>query len=266
MCLDGFALKSPPDGICYSCDITCRTCQALSQSDCVTCPITRRLTYNNAGPGICLCILGFKEQNPRQGSCVVGDCAVVTPGCINCDVNGCTQCSWSLNFNPVPVAKQCTCMIGYYFNPSTSTCVPCKTACASCGPGGVCSTCYKGAIFSVGECFCPTGTYVNKLVESCIACSVHGCLTCESDTCTACQRPWIYINGGCVCPDQTYLLYGQCTNCPTGCGLCSVAGCSLCIPNYFMLNGVCTNNCPDTFVGVDGVCVTCPTNCKTCSS
>ena len=264
-CLPGFTPRIPADGTCYKCDVTCATCQGPSQSDCLTCPGTRSLFSSSAGAGVCYCLVGFTEQNPRQADCIVGSCSAVTTGCTNCTTAGCSQCSESLNFNLTPVAGVCRCKPGYYFNTPTSTCVACGAGCLSCTSAGVCNSCYQGATQTAGGCACPNGTYANTTTLACVACTIVGCGVCPSNTCTGCISPWVYVSGDCKCPDQTYLANGACVNCPTGCRLCNNTGCNSCNSANFLLNSACLSTCPDTFVGVSGVCLNCPTNCRTCS-
>ena len=178
VCASGFTQTTPFDGTCYKCDITCLTCQGPSQSDCLTCPTTRDLFSTSSGPGVCYCIVGFTEQNPRQADCIVGNCSLVTVGCTNCAPSGCTQCSESLNFNPTPVGGACQCKSGFYFNAPTNTCVQCPAGCLTCGAGGVCNLCYQGAVLSGGSCTCPVGTYPRPSTTSCANCAMIGCATC----------------------------------------------------------------------------------------
>lgn len=265
-CLSGFAPSPTTPGTCVPCHYTCLTCSGLTQAECTGCSSTRQLVEINPGVGTCNCKSNF---NPVAGQpdCVVGNCAALYRGCVNCNATVCLLCSTALNYNPTPSSQGCECKAGFAYSLSADRCVSCGTACQNCSSLTTCGQCYGNATQTGTTCSCPIGTYADATSLTCVGCSMVGCSVCEANTCTACRLPWNYTAGTCICPDQTFPSGGQCLNCSTGCRLCqSSTVCTSCLSNYFLLNGVCNTTCPDTFVGINRECINCPTNCRVCSS
>lgn len=178
------------------------------------------------------------------------------------------------------------CVAGMYPDTSLdpSTCVLCKSPCATCTQETVCLTCLSGFYFFNGSCSsdCPADTSIkNNSTQTCDACNAI-CLKCSgtTSTCTACNSPLVFYNGSCQteCPSGGTLApsNGVCTACNSVCLYCSgtitfCTACNLSSSNIFLMNNTCLSSCPMYYYNQSstGSCLTCESaniNCINCSS
>ena len=118
-CMDGFyeALQA-----CYPCDITCKTCFALS-TNCTSCDLTTRYLLNNQ----CLCREGYFQNGLGCSLCAINcrTCLTSASYCLTCNTTHFTVLNGST----------CICSPGQYQNPTTLICYACNPKCATCsGP------------------------------------------------------------------------------------------------------------------------------------
>lgn len=126
-----------------------------------------------------------------------------------------------------------------------NSCQDCDPSCAKCsGVLSNCTSCATGYYFYLNECVLncppPTNPY-NKICTLCI----EPCATCTSipDQCQSCLGSLLLLNNSCVtsCPINGYYQSdSSCLPCTNNCLSCqSLAACSLCENNYYILSGSC---------------------------
>jgi hypothetical protein len=181
-----------------------------------------------------------------------------------CDAQG--TCICNAGFAPNPDKTSCPdCKEGYF--KSGTECKPCTPGCKQCDPNGICSECQPGfQVDGSGKCI------QDPNISAPISCIDPFCEICSvAQVCLQCKLPTLNLEGNCVTPnDSNGKCLGQatanqsfvadstqqiCQPCPSTCLDCSIQGfnagstfdnmqCTLCIPGYFLNNGVCVKNCP----------------------
>ena len=165
--------------------------------------------------------------------------------------------------------KNCfECPLGYFLTGNT-TCTLCNLAagmlyCSSCVNTTTCSSCFSGY-------------YLNQTSSLCFKCDylMEGCSTCANATyCYECNSNYLINLANRQC--QT------CANNQTGCLTCNTTTCLTCMPEYYLLAGVCTRcnsaklnclrcssagscvQCVFGFYSSGGNCLSCNANCQFC--
>ena len=219
----------------------------------------------------------LKAYDPSTGCCVSScpdqtglDVSLVLPFCVSCN----TQAGLFYN----PNNGTCTCLAGYYLDPSTTfQCFPCSALfcdiCEATDPTK-CTTCATGAILNTVTftCTCGDGYFVNGTV--CQKCP-YKCQTCSSPdgscvTCVDSQRR--DLAQGCACISGYYDSGSvNCSACMSSCLTCNDGStCASCDATKFrMLSGTictCMNGYYEFFnVDQSRECKLCNPECLTCS-
>ncbi|BFU23647.1 protein kinase domain containing protein [Entamoeba histolytica] len=157
------------------------------------------------------------------------------------------------------------CKIGYYLDPTTSTCRTCKEECTSCISLSQCNSCKSGYYSINGDCILSAGNCDRFIVgntQSCLECKEgyyrnsslmcdvcpEGCRCVNPDFCTSCFSGYFktpdmlwcesttslthctnITTEGCIkCEEGTYLSNGRCIKCGTGCKTCKTSGDNSC--------------------------------------
>ncbi|EAR84078.3 histidine acid phosphatase family protein (macronuclear) [Tetrahymena thermophila SB210] len=163
------------------------------------------------------------------------------PNCLTCFGTASYQCG--------------SCVKGYFYNPTASSCSQCKGTCLTCTSLTTCQT-------------CQAGSYLNSS-STCVSCSI-GCSSCNQSGCLQCTDSKASVNSSkvCVCQSGFYLdSNGVCQACSLGCSTCNQSGCLQCSDSKASpdSNKVCV--CQDGFyLDSNGVCQACNATCKTCSN
>ena len=197
LCISGYSPNS--NGTCLPCLSSCRECSSQANGVCLSC-----------GSGFYL---------NTAGSCTV--CAASF--CSSCNVNGCN-----------------TCLPGYTLTPTFTCAKNCKAPCATCSQNSstLCTSCLAGYTFDsttstcVGVITCEGGCnvcpfqYALSADKQCLQCggSCSRCLASSLTTCTSCM-------------DGMYLSSdSSCASCPSGCDTCSSPdNCLSCQSGYTQL-------------------------------
>lgn len=172
----------------------------------------------------------------------------------------CTSCIYGFYFQASTSTCSISCNSSQYANKGNNYCVSCDSSCLTCGGPGAsfCTSCNSSLFFvanitggyCIGGCL-PVG--YTQSGTSCLACDTT-CYTCNgtsSSDCSSCPDS-TYLSGGyCryVCPAATYpndtLL--TCVACSNNCTYCfggTNDNCTGCISGLVLFNFTCSSACP----------------------
>jgi proprotein convertase subtilisin/kexin type 5 len=164
------------NGVCYNCDVTCKTCTSSTTTSCLTCDATRFLTSFNS----CQCSDGSVEKNPIVSQCQTLSCHY---SCATCNVTAttCTSCDAVKKRVYVSGSNTCPCIVQYY-DSGSSTCSACHYTCTTCSGSTIsnCLTCdgptaHRG--LSSTSCPCLNKYYDVTNTYICASCN-YKCATC----------------------------------------------------------------------------------------
>lgn len=219
----------------------------------------------------------LKAYNPDTGCCVTScpassglDVSLVLPFCVSCN----TQAGLWYN----PNNGTCTCLAGYYLDPSkTFQCYPCEALyCDICQPTNPerCTTCANGATLNnvTFTCSCGDGYFINGTV--CQKCP-YKCQTCTAPNgaCATCvDTVHRDIAQGCACISGYYDSGStNCSACMDSCLTCKDgSSCASCDASKFrnLTGTICTcmaGYYEFYYENQTRECKKCNPECKTCS-
>ncbi|EAS02237.2 transmembrane protein, putative (macronuclear) [Tetrahymena thermophila SB210] len=255
----------------FNCDISCRTCDSIVNTKCLTCYNDRFLQANS-------CVLQCDPGYYKQGQ----SCIKCTNNCATCNSDTfCLTCQTGYLF--VPASNQCVQSCGslqsYY--QYQQQCLPCDSKCYTCTDSQTCQSCNSNYYFVVGQNKCVDQAGCNLLglytkANQCVQCE-SPCATCQTtyNSCTSCLtgQPKIYLQGTqcqAKCNPGYYSDGGnKCQQCDGLCTTCTdqSRNCQSCISTAGFYQNKCYSTCPSNVpLNIDGQCTSCPSNCATCSS
>ncbi|KAL4429269.1 hypothetical protein ABPG74_013575 [Tetrahymena malaccensis] len=255
----------------FNCDISCRTCDSIVNTKCLTCYNDRFLQANSC---VLQCDPGFYKQGQSCNQCI-NNCATCKSDTV------CVTCQPGYLF--VPATNQCVQSCGtlqsYY--QSQQQCLPCDSKCYTCTDSQTCQSCNNNYYFVAGQNKCVDQAGCNNLglftkANQCVQCE-SPCATCQTtyNTCTSCLagQPNIYLQGT-QCQAKCNASYysdggNKCQQCDGLCTTCtgSSRNCQSCISTAGFYLNKCFSTCPSNVpLNIDGNCTPCPNNCATCSS
>ncbi|KAL4463539.1 hypothetical protein ABPG72_010881 [Tetrahymena utriculariae] len=255
----------------FNCDISCRTCDSIDNTKCLTCYNDRFLQSNK-------CVLQCDPGYYKQGQ----SCTQCNNNCNTCQSDTiCVTCQTGYLF--VPATNQCVQSCGslqsYY--QSQQQCLPCDSKCYTCTDSQTCQSCNNSYYFVAGQNKCVDQAGCNNLglftkANQCVLCE-SPCATCLTtyNTCTSCLsgQPYIYLQGNSCqakCNASFYSDGGnKCQQCDGLCTTCTgqSRNCQSCISTAGFYQNKCFSTCPSNVpLNIDGNCTPCPNNCATCSS
>ncbi|KAM3127348.1 hypothetical protein pb186bvf_020548 [Paramecium bursaria] len=201
---------------CYSlipiiCDISCLTCSATGNTNCLSCDSSKYRTTLSSGQ--CPCDSGYNDALNPGVTCVANfsPCHYTCGTCYGSLNTNCLSCP-SATFRSLS-QNQCKCDIGYVDIETIEYCKfnfsPCIYSCLTCfGPSQAeCLTCPATRDMIVNMigidqmCQCQDGLYDN-LVATCAVCD-SSCKTCSaagSNSCSSCEAANNRFLSGTSCP------------------------------------------------------------------
>lgn len=270
---------------CLNCDLTCRTCDGPSSTDCLSC-FASYFKYDSITNE---CIPYQDCLSNQYASSVCVDCMPHCNSCINGD--SCNKCSDNYFFDSATGICTTTCPKGYWKDITQARCKVCHDYCVECrGPSNtdLCSNCYEPAYWMTNRrtCYleCTNGEYYKDVTRTCEYCH-ELCSICTGPgnvgECSSCRNSGFKQPNGpdCLttCPDRYYGYMYQCIDCPVICELCvgsnPLTDCSKCKPQ---LNGKmiyqiqtligCVYECDPGFWESDDkkLCMPCHSRCAVC--
>lgn len=223
-----------------NCNLPCKSCSTVNKSSCSSCYSNALVTSSRFyHSGTSSCYFNCPDTTYNNNSTLL--CAPCDSNCLNC--NGvpsfCTKCKPNSTFPYLNISANSqicvsSCTTGMYPDTSIdpSSCVLCKSPCATCTTQISCLTCLPGFFFSGNtSCLtqCPNDTTIaNTVSHKCENC-VGICRTCAGNVnnCTSCNSPLVFYNGSCQssCPSGGTLApyNGICTPCIIQCLTCSLS-------------------------------------------
>ena len=268
-------------GHCLQCDLSCKTCSGILNTNCITCNSGKYLLQANNSCVSCN-VSGYYAD-------------IMTGYCEQCD-SSCNTCSGILSTNCLScnsgkyllqANNSCvTCDVdGYYADTLTGHCLRCDMSCKTCS-GALNTNCLS----------CNSGKYLLQANKTCVSCDVDGyyadtmtgnCIQCDS-TCKTCSGAFptnclscnsgkylLQANNSCVtCDVDGYYpdpVTGYCEQCDASCKACSGGlntNCVACNSGKYLLqaNNSCVTCVANGYYAdiISGNCLQCDSRCKTC--
>jgi hypothetical protein len=165
------------NGVCYTCDPSCSSCNGSSANNCIIC---QPLYYKNNG----FCVLNCPSTKFSFSNSTCG-CSVDCLTCNNASPTYCTNCK---NSSLIAFNGKCIATCPQYTYLSNTTCASCPSNCISCISSISCTTCNSNYYFYNSNCYsdCNIISYQYDSKNGiCVLCPT-GCDTCNGTTCYSC--------------------------------------------------------------------------------
>ncbi|CAD8214206.1 unnamed protein product [Paramecium octaurelia] len=275
LCNDSHYYSDPFFLECQPCHLTCKTCNGIYETNCLTCDTT----YRELVISKCNCYPGYYSIGILQCS----QCHFTCLSCFSSNEDGCITCSSAKN--RVMKANKCVCKENTLLTSNNdSMCSNCSYRCSSCTIAiDNCTACPDQSQRDLGtdnSCQCPAYYYDEPGNPICIKCH-RTCQTCQGsqiNQCTSCNllsKRELNANGECVCKNN-YFDAGvqECQTCSSDCLECATtpSNCISCNPDRYLLGNTCLcktklqgSYLTTYLVPLKNRCQSCHYSCLSCS-
>lgn len=272
-CVCGLGWFGSPDSTnCQPCHVTCKTCDGVSETNCLTC--FDNAVISVANPNACVCD-SMHLPDPDATNCAT--CHFTCVDCALPSIDACTICHPNAHvFEPPP--GPCICDDGFFPLTDSTDCQPCHVTCSTCMQSGAdqCLTCLDFAELqgpSPNFCICSKSAFPDPDVLHCSLCHPT-CLTCKFATatsCLSCHESALLAGpapSSCQCPNGSFPNpdASLCSQCDQMCVTCASNrnSCSSC-GNDAELQSDFSCRCKEGFYGDPCSCQKCSNGCLMCT-